>query len=403
MRPREGVRGRSGTAAGPVDRGFQVLFRSYPETRALLKAIGLPRRDLRPVDGGAVFIGASGEAHRLSASKLGALRFGGMGARDRALLVKLAASVVARPVEALLETSAADRSTEDLLRELGFSPDAVEGFFRPLFGVVTLDMSLGADEGYFRFLMSMLARGPSVIPSDGLGMIAEWTSAAVRQAGGAVELGARVVALETGPDGRRVTNVRTDDGRAFSARTVVLAVEAPVARELLGPLDAAAADRMPREAASSVSAAFALRRPLYRGRSIVLNAAPVVAGEPRVDLLCQTTNITRPGAGEGPHILLATRVTTAGGGAEGLVEAVGDLVRRWAPRFDWAGLAEPIGLYEHPFAQFRPLVGVRERLPGARTAVDNLVLAGDLTTHPSIEGAVSSGVRAAGIVDALTP
>jgi len=85
------------------------------------------------------------------------------------------------------------------------------------------------------------------------------------------------------------------------------------------------------------------------------------------------------------------------------VEAVGELVRRWAPRFDWAGLAEPIGTYAHTFAQFRPLVGVRERLPGARTAVDNLILAGDLTTHPSLEGAVASGVRAAGIVDALTP
>ncbi len=387
----------------PVDRGFQVLFRSYPETRGLLKAIGLPRRDLRPIDGGAVFIGDAGETHRLGASKLGALRFGGIGPRDRALLVKLAASVVARPPHALLEPAAAGRSTEDFLRDRGFSAAAIERFFRPLFGVVTLDRSLGADEGYFRFLMSMLARGPAVIPSDGLGMIAEWTSAAVRQAGGVVEFGARVVALETGTDGRRVTSVRTDDGRAFSARNVVLAVEAPVARELLGPLDAAAADHLPREAASSVSAAFALRRPLYRGRSIVLNAAPVVAGSPRVDLLCQTTNITRPGATDGPHILLATRVTTGGGDAGGLVEAVGDLVRRWAPRFDWAELAEPIGVYEHPFAQFRPLVGVRERLPGARTAVDNLILAGDITTHPSIEGAVSSGVRAAGIVDALTP
>ncbi|MBJ7456506.1 MAG: FAD-dependent oxidoreductase, partial [Thermoleophilia bacterium] len=96
-------------------------------------------------------------------------------------------------------------------------------------------------------------------------------------------------------------------------------------------------------------------------------------------------------------------VTTGGGGADGLVEAVGDLVRRWAPRFDWAGLAEPIGVYAHPFAQFRPLPGVRERLPGTRTAVDNLLLAGDLTAHPSIEGAVSSGFRAAEIVDALTP
>ena len=64
-----------------------------------------------------------------------------------------------------------------------------------------------------------------------------------------------------------------------------------------------------------VGAAFALRRPLYRGRSIVLNAATRVDGDgSRVNLLCQTTNITRPGAPDGPHILLATRVTTGGGG-----------------------------------------------------------------------------------------
>ena len=46
---------------------------------------------------------------------------------------------------------------------------------------------------------------------------------------------------------------------------------------------------------------------------------------------------------------------------------------------------------------------MRRELPGPRTAVENLVLAGDLTTHPSIEGAVSSGARAADIVDALLP
>lgn len=385
----------------PVDRGFQVLFRSYPQTRDLLKAIGMPRRDLRPIDGGAVFIG-EGETHRLGTSKLGAIRFAGLRPRDRALLMKLAASVVARPPEALLD-AVASRSAGEFLRDRGFSDDALERFFRPLFGVVTLDRSLGADEGYFRFLMSMLARGPAVIPSDGLGMVAEWTSAAIRQAGGAVELGTRVAGFETDQDGRRVTGVRTEDGRVVRGRHVVLAVDAPAARVLLAPLDPAAADRMPREAASSVSAAFALRRPLYRGRSIVLNAAPGADDGSRVDLLCQTTNITRPGASDGPHILLATRVTTGGGGPDGLVEAVGELVGRWAPRFDWAGLAEPIGVHEHPFAQFRPLVGVREGLPGVRTAVENLLLAGDLTTHPSIEGAVSSGFRAAEIVDALTP
>jgi hypothetical protein len=218
-----------------------------------------------------------------------------------------------------------------------------------------------------------------------------------------VELGTGATALEPDEQGRRIAGVRTSDGRLLRARQVVLAVEAPAARALLEPLDPAAAARLPTHAASSATAAFALRRPLYRGRNILLNAAPDSPERPRVDVLCQTTNITRPGAPEGPHILLAMSVTTGGTPADGLVDAVGALVRRWSPGYDWEALAEPIDVYEHPFAQFRPLPGVRRGLPGPRTALENLILAGDLTTHPSIEGAVSSGLRAAGIVDALIP
>lgn len=387
----------------PVDRGFQTLFRAYPRTARLLKDIGVPRRDLRPIAGGAVFVGEDGGASQLGASPVSALRFAGLSARDRARLARLTAAVVGRPPQTLLAQDDEAPTTEAFLRAQGFSDEAIEGFFRPLFGVILLDRSLAADPGYFRFLLSMMARGPSVIPSDGLGMIAEWTTAAIRQAGGGVELAAPVTALELDPAGRRVAAVVTADGRRLTAREVVLAVEAPAARALLAGVDDDAAARLPSEAASSVTAAFALRRPLYRGRSIVLNAAPDPLGVPRVDLLCQTTNITRPGAPDGPHILLATRVTTGGVSADGLVEAVGELVRRWAPRYGWRSSAEPIGVYEHSFAQFRPLAGVRRGLPGHRTRVENLVLAGDLTEHPSIEGAVSSGARAAEIVDALIP
>ena len=387
----------------PVDRGFQVLFTAYPRTSRLLKDIGLPRRDLRPVAGGAVFVGEGGEAARLGSSAVSALGFSGLAPGDRARLARLAASVVGRPPQTLLSQDDDAPTTEAFLRGRGFTDAAIEGFFRPLFGVILLDRSLSADPGYFRFLLSMMAKGRSVIPSDGLGMIAEWTSAAIRQAGGAVELAAPVEGLELDAAGRRVVAVRTADGRRLEARQVVLAVEAPAARALLAGVDDDTAARLPAEEASSATAAFALRRPLYQGRSIVLNAAPDPLGEPRVDLLCQTTNITRPGVPDGPHILLATRVTTGGVPVDGLVESVGALVRRWAPRYDWDAAAEPIGVYEHSFAQFRPLAGVRRDLPGHRTRVENLVLAGDLTEHPSIEGAVSSGARAAEIVDALIP
>ena len=62
----------------PVDRGFQVVFKAYPRTRELMRAVGIPRRDLRPVSGGAVFVHGDGTLHRLGTSKVAALRFTGL-------------------------------------------------------------------------------------------------------------------------------------------------------------------------------------------------------------------------------------------------------------------------------------------------------------------------------------
>lgn len=389
----------------PVDRGFQSLFRGYQDTRAFLRAIELPRRDLRPLAGGlAVHDGVSW--NRLGARPDSLARFGALTHGERARLVRLGADVARRaPAQHLIGPEGGE-TTEEYLRGRGFGADALEGFFRPLFGAIFLDRSLSADAAYFRFLLGTMVRGGGAIPSDGHGMIAEWAVAAVRKGGGMVETGARVTGLELDAEGRRVARVRTADGREHSARFVVLAVAAPEARALLEPVDAATAGRLPTEGASQATAAFALRSPLYRGRLILLNADRTARGrdgDARVDLVCQTTNITRPRSPEGPHIVVAMSVTTGGGSAHGLARATAELVGRWAPGFPWEREAEPLGVTEHAFAQWRPLPGVRRNLPGHRTALDNLVLAGDLTAHPSIEGAVGSGTRAAGIVDALIP
>ncbi len=385
----------------PVDLGFQSLFRAYPETRRFLTAIGVPKRDLRPFARGA----QTWDGERwlaLSASPRG-IRLPGLGAADTARLARLAAQVAVRPPQMLLEEDHSDPTTEAYLRAVGFGDRAIETVFRPLFGVILLDRDLGADPGYFRFLLAMLARGPAVLPSDGMGMIAEWAAASVRQGGGTVETGAPVEALEA--DGPRVGAVRLADGRRLEAHHVVLAVDPAAARPLLAPVDPASAERVPGHPASVLSAAYLLRRPLYRGRQVLLNAAPDPETGPRVDLVCQTTNVTRPGAPDGAHVLIASSVTTGRPDVapEALPPAVAEMIRRWSPGYPWADAAELVDLREHRFAQFRPLAGVRRELPGPRTAAENLILAGDLTRHPSIEGAVSSGARAAQIVEALTP
>jgi phytoene dehydrogenase-like protein len=388
----------------PVDRGFQALFLAYPETGRFLSEIGLPRRDLRPFRRGAMI--HDGERWTsFDPGPRGLLASPLLSWLEAARLARMAAGAAARRPEALLrEDEAAAPTTETFLRERGFSDRAIDGLFRPLFGTIFLDRSLATDAGYFRFLLAMLARGPAALPSDGLGMIADWAGAAIRQAGGTIETGVRAEGLEADPAGRRAAGVRLADGRRLEARFVVLAVDAPAARRLLEPVDPATAGRVPILAAAAATAAFALSRPLYRGRTILLNGAPERAdGAPRVDLLCQTTNVVRPGAPDGPHVVLATSVRTDRPPLDhdAFLAAVGFQVGRWSPGFPWAEAARPLGVTEHPFAQFRPVPGVREHLPGPRTALDNLVLAGDLTHHPSIEGAVASGRQAAAIVAAL--
>ncbi|MGD9694964.1 MAG: FAD-dependent oxidoreductase [Thermoleophilia bacterium] len=397
-----GGRARSVWHGGrPVDMGIHVILGGYQRTRRLLKAIDLPRRDLRPVEG-VVFMRA-GERRVLGASRLRGARLPGIGAPDRVRLARLVAEVAGRPHEALLARDDDAASADALLLARGFSGEAIEGLLRPLLGTLLLDRGLAVDPGYFRCVLAMLLKGPAVMPADGIGMVAEWTAAAIGQAGGRVETGVRVEALDAGPDGASVAAVATSDGRRLAARQVVLAVDAPAARRLLAPLDAAAAERIPTEGASATTAAFALRRPLYSGRVILLNADDAPSGRPRIDAVCQTTGIGRPGASEGPHILLATAVTTGGAPFEGIAGEVGSLVRRWAPGYDWAGQAELIDVYEAPYAHYRSTAGVRRSLPGHRTALRNLILAGEYTSLPSIEGAVAGGARAAEIVDALIP
>lgn len=398
----EDVGGRARTVwhrGRPVDRGFQTVFGAYPRTRALVRRVGIPRRDMRPVSGGAVFHHGAYTA-QLRGSRTGLARFRGLSGADRRRLALLGAEVIRDPVAQLADPMAEAERTEDHLRDRGFSDEAIEGFFRPFFGVVFQDRSLDTDAGYFRFLIGMMARGPAIIPSDGVGMIAEWTAASVRQHGGGVRTQATVEAIEADPSGG-AAGVRLEGGEFVAAEQIVLATDAPVASRLLAGLDPATAARMPEFPASSVTAAFALASPLYSGRAIVIECDPDPDPRVRLDLVCQTTNVTRPGAVEGPHILLAMRVTTGGDPLDGVEEAAERAIAKWSPGFPFSQVAEHIGTFVQPFAQYRALPGVREDLPGPRTAAENVVLAGDLTRHPSIEGAVSSGEEAARIVSTL--
>ena len=391
-----GGRARSRLYQGePVDQGFQTLFRAYPETHAFLDAIGMGRDDLRPFERGVVVHDGVGW-RRVRLSSANVIGDGVVSRADLWKLGALGARVAATAAGRLLEDDSA-RATGDEFVAMGLSDAARSGLLRPLLGGMLLDRSLSADFGYVRFLMSMLVRGPAMIPVDGMGMIAQRAEAAITRSGGMIWTGVRVASLDVTEE-RTVRGVLLEDGRAVAARNVVIALDSDNARTLLGRHDPASAGRLPTEAAGVLSAAFALDHPLYAGRTVLLDAGSP-DGDNRIDLLCQTTNVTRPGS-PGPHIVVAQSATRGWSHVDpdAYVAAVGRQMARWAPRFPWEQVATPIGTFAHPWAQYVPRPGVRRDMPGPRTALTNVILAGDAVTHPSIEGAVSSGHRAARVV-----
>lgn len=399
--PAVGGRARTTMYQGePVDRGFQSLFRAYAETRALCDAIGIGRDELRAFDRGLVVHDGATWRH-VSPARAGLLGSGLLSRRDVARVAGIAARAVATSDRHLLEADGQAASANAYLADRGVSDAALDGVLRPLFGGILLDRTLAADSGFLQYLIAMMARGPAVLPVDGLGMIAQRAAESITKAGGMIWTDVRVAAVDRAADGRSVSGVTLADGRRVSARHVVLAVDAGNARRLLEDLDPATAGRLPTDFAGVVSAAFALEYPLYRERTILLDgAAP--AGDDRVDLMCQTTNVTRPGS-PGPHILIAQSATRGWADVDPAryADAVGRRIQALIPAFPWDRTATLIDTFAHPAALYRPLPGVRRNLPGPRTAIANLLLAGDTVMHPSIEGAVSSGRRAARIVQGM--
>lgn len=385
----------------PYDHGFVAIPAAYPDLADFLEGIGIDGDDLRTFQRSVVL--HDGDRWRrlrlLGAGSLITTRL--MPRRDALRLTALGAKLAVSGGTAP-SLDDAGLSTEAWLHTTGLSGATIDGVLRPFLGSFLLDRTLSADAAFTRFVLGALARGAAMLPVDGMKMLADRAADAITASGGMIWTGVTVDRILR-EDGDRATGVLLSDGRRIGAQSVVVAVDASVARQLLEDVDPATADALPREFLGAVSATFALSEPLYRDATILIDAASP-EGENRIDVMCQVTNVTRPGS-PGPHIVTAQSATDGWSGVDAATyaEAVGHHVRTTIPGFPWDRVSELIGARVHPSAQYRIPPGRRASLPGPRTAIPNVVLAGDCTTHPSTEGAVSSGYRAAEIVAGLHP
>jgi protoporphyrinogen oxidase len=207
-----------------LDRGFQILLTAYPMAQELLDYEAL---DLQAFDPGAlVRIGDEfhrvGDPFRAPGDAFGTL-FAPIGTlRDKKAILKFRKRVRRADLEHLFTEP--DVSALERLHEVGFSETIIDRFLRPLFSGIALDPQLGFSSRSLEFIFRMLAEGDAAVPALGMGRIPEQLAA--RLPAEALRLGVEVTEVA---DHHVIA-----DGQRIEANAVVVATDARDAARLTG-------------------------------------------------------------------------------------------------------------------------------------------------------------------------
>jgi phytoene dehydrogenase-like protein len=372
-----------------LDRGFQVLFTSYPAAK---RQLDMGKLRLRRFDPGAIIARGSRryvltDPLRDPAGALSSALAPVVTPVDKARIALLAATLRMQSIDHVL--SGKDTTTELYLRNRGFSSAFIENFVRPFYGGIFLDRSLNTSAKCFKFDLKMLSEGFAVVPERGMGDISEQLAAPLLS-GGRIRFNAPVSALTKGEHGA-VTGVMLEDGSTLQADAVVLSVPAPEAARLSG-------HEMPKGRTSTVNLYLGGERRVYSGNKIVLNANP----RPFVDNVAQMTNVARTYAPPGKHLLSAAVVGLPEGDDETLFRLAMDDLRRMF-RGDSAALAalstyRPLRVYRIPYGQFAQPPGIHPHLPDNVSGTPNLYFASEFTEASSQNAAMISGEKCAEVI-----
>ncbi|AQU65988.1 NAD(P)/FAD-dependent oxidoreductase [Streptomyces niveus] len=224
-----GGRMRSDRVDGHViDRGFQVFNTSYPQAKRRLALRDLRLRPFTPgvlvhTDRGRFHLADPTRAPRTVKDLLGA---GPAGPRDLLALGVLSGRDMLGPVGPLKR--AEDHTTRTALAAAGISEEFTELFFRPFLSGVFLEEDLETSSRVFHLVWRSMLRGTLCLPSDGIGEVPRQLADALPT--GTVRFGSPVDRLTD--DG-----VLLADGTETAADVVVVATGPGPASRLLPDLD----------------------------------------------------------------------------------------------------------------------------------------------------------------------
>ncbi|MDL2344067.1 NAD(P)/FAD-dependent oxidoreductase [Deinococcus sp. MIMF12] len=358
-----------------LDAGYQVLFPAYP---ALRRNVDLAALDLVPIaPAGVVRRGERadvlGDPRRDPASLPSTLTTKALTLADKARVARLAARLALPAPHTLLVGP--DETTESYLRRQGFSEGALTNFFRPFFGGIFLRRDLHTSARLFRYYFRMLLDGGAALPRAGIGELPRQLAAGLD-----VTTGVQVTALRPRPEG--VTLV-TGAGE-LDASSVLVATDADTAAALTG-------------------------EPLSRGRlgSTYLHYASGTRLDPQPRLLLNAeegfinnaqwvSEAIPERAPAGGHLLTVTVLGLPDLDDDALDARVRGELGRWYGA-GAAGL-RTLHVERIPFAQFPQPPEYAATLAGHATGLPGVLLASEVTSMSSVQGAMESGEKAAAIL-----
>jgi phytoene dehydrogenase-like protein len=372
----DGVGGRVRTdlhAGFRLDRGFQVLLTAYPHTARLVDYAALDPQRFYP--GALVYrdgrLRRLGDPRRAPLGALAALRDGVASPADLPAFLRLVSRFQGPTLREIFARP--DAPAIDVLRAAGLPDRLVDGFFRPFLGGIFLERELLTSSRMLDFVLRMFARGPIVVPADGMGAIPAQIAEGLRP--GALRLHAPVARVEDAA-------VVLEGGERIAARAVVVATDGPAAARLVPALPT------PRTCAQTCLY-FTAPEPPVREPILVLDGE----GRGPVNNLAVMSEVAPSYAPPGRALIAASVVGDPPEDDAALAARVRAQVR------DWFGV--PVDGWEQ-LRTYR----VRDALPDqAPPALDPaarplrfgeaLWMAGDHRENGSIEGAILCGERAA--------
>lgn len=356
-----------------LDRGFQVFLPAYPMAKKMLDYDAL---DLRPFFRGADVFHA-GALRRLAdplhhpRQAFRRLRDSLVPWRDKWFALLLRKEVFGtREVPRGMK----EQTTEEFLRDYGFSDVFIDRFFRPFFGGIFTEKDLRTSSRMFVFLFAMFDRGGSALPAKGMQAIPDQMAAALPA--GALRLNSPVTAIAPG-------EITLDSGQVIKADHIIMATSEEMAVRLLphsGPV------KMP-ASRSLTCMYFTTDQPLRTDAILCLDGD----GRGPVNHACIMTNLSPDYAPPGQKLICASIL---GAPSSGELESV---VREQMCAWFGPGAHHWRHLRTYQIRNAQPearQLKVGDEIPNSVIS-PGLYRCGDYCEDVSINGALISGDRAA--------